>query len=237
MRLFCFPFAGGGAYQYKPWAEIISPDVELLAVQIPGRENRLHEPCITDLQELIQVLVRELEPLLENPYSFFGHSLGAVIAFEVCRQLRRENKIAPVHLLVSSAAAPHLVSHSNLHTGPDDDLIREVDRLGGTPEMLLRDPDMRKMLLRLLRSDFKLLETRNYVEESPLDCAITAFGSPTDTRISIAELLAWQVHTSKSFSMQAYPGGHFYLKDASIREKLVNEIGEIITAPANSLTG
>jgi surfactin synthase thioesterase subunit len=224
LRLFCFPFAGGGGYLYKPWAMSLPSSIDLYAVQIPGRENRVSEPPIIDMDQLVNNLVEALTPFLQTPFAFFGHSLGGIIAFAVCRELRRRNEPLPAHLFVSCVAAPHLGYTRLRHLSSDQDLLMELCQLGGTPQQVLADPDMRAMMLRLLRADFTLLETRKYAEEQPLNCPITAFGSDEDRFVSIEEVASWQVHTSKSFHTHCFPGGHFYLKDPSISKELLREI-------------
>jgi medium-chain acyl-[acyl-carrier-protein] hydrolase len=180
---------------------------------------------------LIHTLADELKPYLQPPFAFFGHSLGGIIAYELCRELRRRKEPIANHLFVSAVAAPDLGYCRPLHKLPDDELAQEISQLGGTPRAVLEDLGMRDMVLSLVRVDLKLLETRTYVDEAPLNCPITAFGSASDTRTSMDELKAWQRHTSQAFRLQEFPGGHFYFKDQDIRQRLFAEIVATLSIP------
>jgi medium-chain acyl-[acyl-carrier-protein] hydrolase len=229
VRLFCFPFAGGGAFYYKPWAEILAPDIEICAIQLPGRENRLREQPFTSMEQLLPILVQVLEPLMDIPFAFFGHSMGAIIAFELALYLRRHNKAAPIHLFVSATAAPHLPNHRPLmHLMSDQELLAELTRLGGTPKEVLEDKDMVAMMLPLMRADVSLFETRAYTPDAPLTCPITVFGSMEDNRTNSDELALWQQQTQADFDMHSFSGGHFFLKINEHRNSMLKTISRVV---------
>ncbi len=224
-RIFCFPWAGGGALGYRPWADILGNDVETCAIQLPGREHRLREEPITDLSELVTILVEEMDPLFDLPFYFFGHSLGSIIAFELCRALRRSGKAQPNHLFVSAISAPQAPMHQPLlHTMCDSDLLSEVTSFGGTPKAITNDAEMRALILKLMRADFTILEKRNYCQEKPLDIGITAFAFGDDHRAGAKDVSGWRDQTSKNFDMHILPGGHFSLKEQDVRGQLLSEV-------------
>ncbi|HEY9772535.1 MAG TPA: alpha/beta fold hydrolase [Planktothrix sp.] len=227
IRLICFPFAGGGGYFYRTWGRDLNDQAEVYAVQPPGRENRISEDPIASMRTIVQKVVAELTPLLDQPFAFLGHSFGAALAYDAARELRRQRQPLPAHLFVSAIQAPQLPCRDSLHTLGEAEFAQAILQLGGTPEAILADRDMRAMMLHLLRADLTALETREHVEDTPLSCPITAFGSPTDVRTTREELLAWKEQTCESFSLYEFEGGHFYLKDPEQRRKLLNTV-EII---------
>jgi medium-chain acyl-[acyl-carrier-protein] hydrolase len=212
LRLFCFPYAGGGAYLFRPWKDSFPEDVEIFSVQLPGRENRLSEPPFTRLSLLIERLFQVLKPYLEIPFIFFGHSMGTLISFELARQLRRENAQQPVHLFVSGHNAPHIPDSSEaIHQLPDREFIEKLRSYKGTPEAVLQNDELMKLMIPILRADFELCETYTCLPEEPLDCSISAFGGISDEWTSEENLSAWRDHTSCSFSVRMFPGDHFFL--------------------------
>lgn len=216
MRLFCFPSAGGGAVMYRQWPVHLLPDLEVCSVQLPGRENRRREEPFRQLSHLVPPLAEAILPHLDKPFAFFGHSMGALIAFELARQLSHAYDIFPAHLFVSSHPAPHLPSSATpMHTQSDELLLEEMYRLGGTPQAVLSNQELMQLLLPTVRADLELCETYNYTDTAPLSCPITAFGGSHDTKVTSTELRAWRSHTRGPFAFVLYPGGHFYLLEAN----------------------
>lgn len=170
------------------------------------------ETPFTRLSSLADTLAQALRPLLDKPFAFFGHSLGAVIAFELARQLRKQFGIQPDRLFASAARAPQTrPRHRPIHLLPDADFLDELRRLAGTPGELLDNAEFMKFMLPVLRADFALYETYAYAQQPPLDCDITAFGGLQDQRVCRAELEAWRDQTSAAFSLRMFPGDHFFL--------------------------
>lgn len=216
LRLFCFPFAGGGASFYRPWIERLSPDVHVHPVQLPGRETRLREHAFDRLEPLIARLADALGAHLDRPFALFGHSMGALIAFELARELRRRQAPAPVRLLVSGHPAPQLPRReSTRYALPEPELVAELQRLGGTPPEVLAHPELMQLVLPLLRADFAVVETYAFRDAPPLDCPITAFGGTDDENAGEAQLEPWHAQTRGPFVLYMFPGGHFYLNDAA----------------------
>ncbi|MGD9251959.1 MAG: thioesterase II family protein [Desulfobacterales bacterium] len=211
-RLFCFPFAGGGASFYRTWPERLRPDIEICAIQLPGREERLAETPFDRLASLVDVLVDVLYPYMDFPFAFFGHSLGSLISFELTRRLRRQKAPCPLQLFVSGSRAPQIPDPDPpIHQLPDAEFIAALRRFNGTPSAVLDNPELMELFLPLLRSDIRLYETYLYDHEDPLDCPISAFGGLEDKEVSSEELAAWRDQTRKRFRMQIFPGDHFFL--------------------------
>ena len=212
LRLFCFPYAGGGVSIFRGWPDGLPADVEVCPVQLPGRGTRLMEPPFTRLAPLIQALAQALSPLLDKPFAFFGHSLGALISFELARQLRRQYGVQPARLFISADRAPQIANRDPLtHSLPEGEFMRELRRLKGTPRELLEDQEVIQIMLPILRADFAVYETYGYSTEPALNCPISAFGGLQDQRVSRGDLEAWRDQTSDSFSLRMFPGDHFFL--------------------------
>ncbi len=212
LRLFCFPYAGGGVSIFRAWSAGLPADVEVCAVQLPGRGTRLMEPPFTQLSPIIQALAGALFPLLDKPFAFFGHSLGALVSFELARQLRRQYTVQPVHLFVSADRAPQIPNRDPpVHSLPEGEFLVELLRLKGTPREVLEEKELMQIMLPVLRADFAVYETYVYSTEPPLNCPISVFGGLQDHRVTRGDLEAWRDQTSVSFSLRMLPGDHFFL--------------------------
>jgi len=228
LRLVCFPYAGGGASIYRTWPKGLSTEVEVWAIQLPGREARLNEPAPTRLEPLITTLADVLMPYLTAPFVFFGHSMGALISFELVRRLRQLSQQQPLHLFVSSRAAPQVpnpgppIAHL-----PTTAFIAELRRLNGTPEEVLHHDELRALILPLLRADFEVNETYRYTPAPPLDCPITVFGGMEDVRIRKEDLAAWRAQTRSNCTLRLFPGDHFFLRSA--QSELLRAIQQDLT--------
>lgn len=213
LRLFCFPYAGGGASIFRLWATALPTDVEVCPVYLPGRENRLREPLFTSMEQLIPALGRALDPYMDIPFAFFGYSMGALISFELARHLRRGQRQGPIQLFIAADRAPQLPHPGPaLHHLPDGEFKRELARFGGTPAAVLEHEELMEVLQPILRADFTLYETYVYVSEAPLDCPIIAFGGIDDPMISMQEVAAWNEQTRQAFLLHRLPGNHFFLQ-------------------------
>lgn len=219
LRLFCFPYAGGRASAFNSWVDELPLDVrrqiELYSVRLPGREASRTERLFTQLSPILDVLAPIICSYLSLPFVFFGHSMGALISFELARQLRRQRMPEPVHMVVSGHRAPQLPDpHPPIHQLPDLEFLAKVRNLGGTPEEVLQKPELMELLLPIIRADLAVCERYVYITEAPLDCSITAFGGIDDGRVSRRELSAWHVQTGKSFFVRMFPGDHFFIQSA-----------------------
>jgi surfactin synthase thioesterase subunit len=231
-RLFCFPYAGGGASIFRLWQERLPSDIEVCAIQLPGREDRLRETPFDRLSSLIDELADVLYPYMDLPFAFFGHSLGSLISFELTRRLRRQKAPCPLQLFVSGCRAPQIPNPDPpIHQLPDAEFIEELGRFNGTPQAVLDNPELMEVFLPLLRSDIGLWETYVYDREAPLDCPITAFGGLEDEEVSREELAAWCDQTRSRFNMQMFSGDHFYLNG-----KESNGVSEVISRDISKIT-
>lgn len=214
-RLFCFPFAGGSATAFHGWRSRLSAhDIEVCAVQPPGREERLGEPLFDRMAALVPALADAVEPLMDRPFAFFGHSLGALVAYELCRELVRRGRALPLHLFASAHRAPHLRrSRPALHALPDEQFRAGLRALRGTPPSVLDNPELSRMFFPILRADLAL--TDNYVIDraDPIDCPITALAGTHDPLVDEPEVAAWERCTRRDFRLMVLPGGHFFVRE------------------------
>jgi surfactin synthase thioesterase subunit len=194
--------------------------VEVCAIQLPGRENRLAEPTIDSLPQLVDALADELASWFDLPFAFFGHSMGALLCFELTRELRRRGRALPVHLFVSGARAPDVSREEyQLHQIADDsEFIEQVaGRYNGIPDAVLRERELLDLLLPALRADFAAFEKYQYTEEPPIAVRMTALGGSEDHLVHDRELAAWQPHTREELTIERFPGDHFFLHQSRAR--------------------
>ncbi|MED1665858.1 thioesterase II family protein [Brevibacillus laterosporus] len=239
IRLFCFPYAGGGASAYRGWTNALPDDVGVYPIQLPGRENRITEQALCEMEVLVEAISQAIYPYLDRPFIFFGHSLGARVAFELTRTVRRKWKLQPCRLIVSGSRAPHIPEPNPLHHLPDDEFINELRRFSGTPEAILQNRDLMNLFLPVLRADFTVDETYVYEEEAILKCPISAFGGTEDTEANREEIEVWADHTSSAFTLEMIEGDHFFLttkKDLLLPSvaKIVEQHREVTLARRNS---
>jgi medium-chain acyl-[acyl-carrier-protein] hydrolase len=213
-RLFCFPHAGVGPSVFRGWADQLSSDTEVCLVQIPGREGRLREAPYSSIGALLPGIIEEMSALLDRPFAFYGHSLGATIAYECALGVRRNLQLEPVHLFAGASQAPHLPwKHSPMRALPDDEFLSEMaKRYGALPAEVIADPEMRALVLPILRADISMIEKYVHLQESPLICDVTVFGGVKDHMVQRHELEAWQQLTSGRFRLQMLDGSHLFLK-------------------------
>ena len=228
LRLFLLPFAGAGASAFRTWPDAMPSDIEIYALQPPGRENRIAEAPFVSLVDLVRALAEDISGLTHDPFAFFGHSMGALVAFELSRELRRRGQGEPLHLVVSGFRAPQLPQRRPpLHRLADDRLVGELRNLGGTPPEVLDQPDLLGLVLPTLRADLAVSETYDYRSEPPLTCQVSAWGGKQDPYLDEAELHSWSATTSGPFAVQRFPGGHMYVVTASTT--LARQLGETLT--------
>lgn len=212
-RLFTFPFSGAGSVIYQPWVKDFSDtDLQIVGVQLPGREARLHEQALLSLDLLIEQLSTAILPYTDKPYSFFGHSLGGLVAFELTRELRKLGENLPEHLFVSAFRAPDMINPNPiLHRLSDSELIEKMRAYGGTVEAIISNADLMAILLPIIRADFTLFENYHYPIEAPLDLPITALSGRVDQVVKPNYMTDWRVQTNQKFEHLIYGGDHFFL--------------------------
>jgi medium-chain acyl-[acyl-carrier-protein] hydrolase len=212
VRLFCFPYAGGRAALFRPWIDGLPSNVELHAIELPSRGRRMREPPMTRIEPLVRAIAGAIQPYLDKPFCFFGHSMGALTSFELARLLRRENKPQPSHLFVSGATAPQIPdAHPVTFDLPEPEFLAILRRIGGTPHEVLENNELLQLMLPTLRADFELLQMYKYAHEPPLACPITAFGGLQDKEVDREALEGWREQTASTFTLRNFPGDHFFL--------------------------
>jgi surfactin synthase thioesterase subunit/glycosyltransferase involved in cell wall biosynthesis len=213
LRLFCFPHAGGGASAFARWS--ILPDVCITAAHLPGRENRAVEPPPQSMTELVGALADAIQPFLNRPYGLFGHSMGAVVAFELAQLLRERNQPQPRALYVSGARAPRFRRGWTPPPEPsEEEFKQELLRLEGIPAEALENEELLSVILPALRADTALYRNYIYKDRPPLDCPIHAYGGDSDPNVKREHLEAWQEHTTGAATVRLFQGGHFFLQTA-----------------------
>ena len=226
-RLFCFPYAGGSSGIFRDWAAELELNVEVCAIRLPGRERRYSELPFRRAEQVVESLVPVLRPLLETPFVMFGHSMGAMLAFELTRGIRAATGVEPHALFVSAHRAPHLpLRRRAWHGLPHDELIAELKALNGTPPEVFEDHDLLELVLPILRSDLELTETYASSAGPRLSCPVIAVGGSDDPTVSPQELAEWRAVTAGPFKSIVFEGGHFFVNSArgSVLEVIRREL-------------
>jgi medium-chain acyl-[acyl-carrier-protein] hydrolase len=230
LRLICCGHAGAGAAAYQPWPAALPASVEVCALRLPGREQLIGTPAFRRLPPLLDWALRVLQPLLDIPFVLFGHSLGALVAFEFARLLRRRGLAAPRALLVSGFRAPHLPPREPaVAAWPDDEFIRYVTQMEGTAAAAFAHAELRALILPALRADFEVLERYEHAHEPPFDFPVHVFGGADDPLVPPQDLAPWAEHTRARCPVHLLPGHHFYLQ--AQREALLHEVRAALAAP------
>ena len=212
IHLVCIPFAGGGSLAFRGWSERLPRGIQVHAVQLPGRERRWHEPTYQSVGPVVDGVLEALERFRGAGVALFGHSYGAIIAFELARRMNREWANGPVHLFPAGRIAPHLRSQRPpIHNLPTPGLIARLHALGGTPAEILANAELMDALLPTLRADLAAAEQYEYIEGPPLDCPVTAFSGSGDEEASGSAVAAWSRHTTARFAHVEVAGGHFFI--------------------------
>jgi medium-chain acyl-[acyl-carrier-protein] hydrolase len=228
-RLFCFPHAGAGTSAYAAWAAELAPDIEVTAVCPPGRERHIGAPPHHAMAPLVDALLPVIRPYLRPPYAFFGHSVGALVAFALTHVLERDGR-GPDRLMVSSSAPPHLPRHEPRVSRLDDDnLIKQVAGYHGFPPGLAESAELLRLVLPALRADIEIAESYSVTEGIRVRSPITAFGGLADTGVPPQVLTRWQDLTDGPFGASLLPGGHFYL--TAQRPGLLNAVRRDLRVP------
>jgi surfactin synthase thioesterase subunit len=229
-RLVCFPHAGGSASYYHPLSERFSPAIDVIALQYPGRQDRRQEACIRNIHILADKITEQLLRLSDKPTLFFGHSMGATLAFEVAWRLEEKGRNAPLRVIVSGRSAPGIVRGEKVHQLDDAGILAEIRQLNGTESALLEDEEILRMSLPSIRGDYQAIETYSYTPGRILSCPITMFTGDSDPRTTIEAADAWRYYTDGPFRIRVFPGGHFYLNSntASVVAEIARDLEYVI---------
>ncbi len=224
-RLFCLPHAAAGASSFRDWQGHLPDHVAVCAVQPPGRESRFREQPYDRVEPMVSGLLAAMLPYLDRPFALYGHSVGALVAFELARALRAGGHPAPMHLFVSGRLPPRTpITWPPLHTLESDELMRAMHDIGGTPASVLRNPHMRELLLPLIRADLAVNETYRYHPEARLGIPLTVYHGIDDPLVTAAQARTWQDETTGPFRLKFIPGNHFFV--VTSRRALVSDLSE-----------
>ncbi|WP_033825533.1 thioesterase II family protein [Kitasatospora sp. MBT63] len=220
-RLLCFPHGGGSSAAYRDWHDLLPDEVELFAVEYPGHADRLLEPLVDDLAELADRACEAALPLLDRPFALYGHSLGALVAYETALRLEARGH-HPLRLTASGMPAPRLVRPGEVHLGDDTRVLAELDRLGGVPAEVLDHPDLRELVLRTARADYRLAETYRPAAHAVLRAPVTTHRGLRDPELTEAEAAGWSAATTGATVHRTFPGDHFH--PAADRAPVIAEV-------------
>ena len=212
LRLYCFCYAGGSAAAYLPWQAALDPAIELCAIQLPGRASRLMEAPASSMAPLVETLVDVLQAQPPGPFAFFGHSLGALLAFEVARHCQATGRATPLHLVVSGCEAPQQrATGRRLHALPHDELIEALKEYNGTPPEVLAHAELMTLLMPAIRSDFALAETYRYHAGPPLRMPVTMLCGRSDDHVAPGQMAGWELETQGQGRLHCFDGDHFFI--------------------------
>lgn len=231
LRIFCFPYAGGSSAVFRPWVEELDLDAEIVAVELPGRGMRMTEAPISELSSVVSELARFSRSISERPYVFFGHSLGARIAYRLAAKLEEAGYPSPSHLFVSASPAAHLTGGvPSIFDLPDAQFLKELEMLDGTPKEILEDEELMSFMMPMLRADFKMASEMT-VNDVKLHCPLTAICGSEDASIDWSDFEGWSELTYLESDLRIINGGHFYINSdrkelfAIIKEKILASDG------------
>tara|TARA_B100000614_G_scaffold254860_1_gene270928 strand:- start:132 stop:878 length:747 start_codon:yes stop_codon:yes gene_type:complete len=228
MRLFCFHHSGGGASAFFPWLDKLSSSIEMIAIQLPGRENRFSEPLTNNLQHIITSLREGFELYKEKPFFTFGHSLGGLISFEFIKSIHQFYSLYPRCMIISATKAAHMPFRMKPLSSLDDETLKkEVQTYNGIEESILENDELLELFLPIIRSDFSIYESYHPKDSTPLPCDILVFSGCEDSSVNAEEIQGWAAYTTGKFEHTPFPGGHFFIKNhiKSIAEH-INQLAE-----------
>lgn len=231
-RLICFPHAGGSASFYFPVAKELTPAIDVLVVQYPGRQERRREPLIDNVPELADRVFEEVRHHADRPLYLFGHSMGATVAFEIARRFQNAGLPAPARVFASARRAPSRTRPDRVHTRDDEGVIRELRKLSGTDDRVLGNEEIMRLALPVLRNDYKAVETYRADHGARIDSPVTVLTGDSDPNTTLDEAGAWAEHTTADCEVRVFPGGHFYLVDR--QREVLDAITARISAPAGN---
>ncbi len=212
VRLFCFPFAGGGASAFLPWKKLLPDYISLVPVQLPGHEDRFEEKAIMNAERMYEAMYEGLRPYFSSAMAFFGHSMGGLLAFQFARYLLRRGETPPVHLFLSAAPVPVRPPEMTGRPSEEEEFLRRILQSGTVPESVLLDEESLQIVKRTLLSDHELLLSLLDGRTEPLAVPVTVMAGERDLLVPLERARAWQDFTSRSCSILTWPGGHFYVR-------------------------
>lgn len=213
-KLFMLPYAGGSASVYLNWKKLMPPEVQIYPLELPGRGRRYKESLINSVQSMVPDLIKSMEAYeISVPYAIFGHSMGSLLALEVTHELVKQGYPLPVSLFLSGRDSPDSKEKRVYHNLPEQELLQEVIKMGGTPPELCENSELIELFLPIIRNDFKLVEIYHCQRDTPLDCPFFILNGKQDSFIDLLEIEGWSRFTSKPYTVKWFEGEHFYLHD------------------------
>ncbi|MGH2386887.1 MAG: thioesterase II family protein [Chloroflexota bacterium] len=234
LRLYCFPYAGGSASVYRTWPEALPPSIEVCPVELPGHGTRFLEPLHTAVGPLARQIAAALAPGMDGEFALFGHSMGALIAFELAHMLRNDYGLSPMHLIVSAHRAPQISDPDPpISTLTEPEFWAKLRELNGTSSDVLEHAELLSAVQPLLRADFTLCDTYRYAPRPPLECPISAYGGLQDPEAGHDDLRAWREQTSAAFRLRMFEGDHFFPRTSFpiLRDTLVDDLLRTHSSP------
>lgn len=224
LRLFCFPYAGAGGSVFRSWSPRMPDGVEVVMVTPPGREHRLGELAHRQIAPLVEELAGQVGPLLDRPYAFFGHSMGALVAFELARRFESQGAAPPELVMLSAFRSPDLPNPNRVHDLPDE-VLKVVLRREGVDEKVLQNEELMAAMLPTLRADFEACDSYRYTDGPPLSCPLALYAGAGDARVPARDLEGWRRQsTAEHVSLTVLPGTHFFLHTA--HEQLTDDVSQ-----------
>ena len=228
IRLFCFPYAGGGPYIFQGWSKWLPEHVGLYTVHLPGRGTRMRCAPIDKLHLIVDAVVKALQPLQDMPFAFFGHSMGALLAFEAAKALRCQRSCGPRLLFASACSPPSMVEEQreNIYNLSDEAFIEKIKNLGGTPPEVLENKELLDLLMPTLRADFTAVDTYKYELAAPLTCPIVIiFGTQDDDACGLI-MEGWNRETTRTLLAHEIQGGHFFIHtaEAELQQIIISDL-------------
>ena len=234
MYLFCLPYAGGSGSIFNRWKSELNSFIDVIPIELAGRGKRFTEPLYTDFDEAVNDIFNIVKNDLEDPYSFFGHSMGSMLIYELCHKIKEKGMSSAVHIFFSGSKAPNILREEELiHKLPRDEFKQKVIELGGTPEELFENEELLDLFLPILKADFRIVEEYKYIEKIKLDCNITILYGKEEYS-NMAKITDWKRHTKNSCNIFGFEGGHFFINKKEyevlkvINNTLINYVTRIL---------
>lgn len=236
IKLFCLPYAGGSATVYNKWRTYLNPNIQLVPIEMAGRGARFKESFYQSITEAVNDLYTNIDfKANHDPYAFFGHSMGSILVYELCRKIAADNRKGPAHIFVSGMYPPHIKKERKiLHQLPLAEFKAEIIKIGGTPREVFENQELMDFFLPILKADYKIFENYQYLpNDTKFDCGIMVFNGLSDQTTS-AEMLEWGKYTSGFSKLYQYEGGHFFIHNhtAMIVDVINNTLGSYFAVEA-----
>lgn len=213
IRLICFHYGGGSSVSFYPWKDMILPNIELLAINLPGRGSSINEPLLDDIEDVTNVMLAHIKHYMDKPLVFFGHSLGALISFELAKALKEQQLKQPMHLILSGCMAPqNLYKRNKISKFNNKEFIEILKIYNGISQEVLSDPSLMELFLPIIRTDISIIDNYKYRGNDPLDCDITTIGGREDPTVLLEDIYSWKSHTTKKYTHHTLVGDHFFIR-------------------------